>query len=133
MIKKICLLIGFATGVCWLALAQDDTLQQSMKRGKEVYAANCASCHMQDGEGVEGAFPPLAKTGYLKNQKRAIGIVLNGQEGEITVNGKKYNVPMAALNHLTDTEIADVLNFISNSWGNKNLLIKPAQVKAERK
>lgn len=116
-----------------VVMAQQDTLKQSMKRGEEVYTANCSSCHMPQGEGVDGAFPPLAKTDYLKNQKRAIGIILNGQEGEITVNGVKYNVPMTALPHLTDHEIADVLNYISNSWGNKNLMIKPAQVKAERK
>ncbi|MEO7767204.1 MAG: cytochrome c, partial [Ferruginibacter sp.] len=124
---------GFITCSCWLVFAQEDTLQQSMKRGEEVYTANCASCHMPAGEGVESAFPPLANTTYLKNQKRTIGIVLNGQEGEITVNGKKYNVPMAALSQLSDKEVADVLNYVSNSWKNKNPMVKPAQVKAERK
>lgn len=133
MIIKTSLLIGFVTSACWLVFAQEDTLQQSMKRGEEVYANNCASCHFPAGEGVEGAFPPLGNTAYLKNQKRAIGIILNGQEGEITVNGKQYNTPMAAMNNLTDKEIADVFNFVSNSWGNKYPMIKPAQVKAERK
>jgi len=133
MIKKISLLIVFVTGACWLALAQEDTLKQSMKRGEEVYNQNCASCHMPDGEGAEIVCPPLAKTTYLKNQKRAIGIVLNGQKGEITVNGKQYNIPMAPLNNLTDREVADVLNYVSNSWGNKYPMIQPAQVKSERK
>ncbi|MEO6548693.1 MAG: cytochrome c [Ferruginibacter sp.] len=133
MNKKISLFTCLIICTSWFALAQDDTLQQSMKRGESVYTANCASCHMPAGEGVEGAFPPLAATAYLKNQQRAIGIVLNGQEGELTVNGKQYNVPMAALGHLSDKEVADVLNFVSNSWGNKNAIIKPAQVKAERK
>lgn len=133
MFKKITLITGFVTGACLLVLAQEDTLKQSMQRGEEVYAANCASCHLPAGEGVESVFPPLANTAYLKNQKRAIGIILNGQEGEITVNGKKYSTPMAAVNQLTDREVADVLNYISNSWGNKNAVIKPAQVKAQRK
>jgi nitrite reductase (NO-forming) len=133
MIKKISLVIVFITGACWLVFAQEDTLPQSMKRGEEVYNAYCVSCHMPDGEGAEIVCPPLAKTAYLKNQKRAIGIVLNGQQGEITVNGKQYNVPMDPLNNLTDKEVADVLNYVSNSWGNKNPMIKPAQVKAERK
>ena len=123
----------FATGACWLALAQEDTLKQSMKRGEEVYNQYCASCHMPNGEGEEIICPPLAKTTYLKDQKRAIGIVLNGQEGEITVNGKQYDVPMAAMDNLTDREVADVLNYVSNSWGNKYPMIKAAQVKAERK
>ncbi|MEO6730545.1 MAG: cytochrome c [Ferruginibacter sp.] len=133
MIKKITLIFCFFAGTAILVLAQEETLKQSMKRGKEVYAANCASCHMPVGEGVESVFPPLAATTYLKDQKRAIGIILNGQEGEITVNGKKYNTPMAPVNHLSDREIADVLNFVSNSWGNKNPQIKPGKVKAERK
>lgn len=121
------------SGVSWISAEQQDGLQESMKRGEEVYTANCASCHQPMGEGVEGAFPPLAKTNYLKDQRRAIDIILHGQEGEITVNGKQYNTPMIALAQLSDKEVADVLNYVSNSWGNKYPLIKPAQVKAQRK
>ncbi|MEP7144314.1 MAG: cytochrome c [Ferruginibacter sp.] len=134
MIGKTLLLMVSVTMACaWMGFAQDGTLKESMKRGEDVYSANCASCHQATGEGVEAVFPPLANTVYLKNQKKIIGIILNGQTGEITVGGKKYNTPMAALSQLSDIEIADVLNFVSNSWGNKNPMIKAAQVKAERK
>ena len=112
---------------------QEDDLPQSIKRGESVYQANCASCHMPEGEGVQAVFPPLAKTDYVKNAKRAIGIILNGQEGEISVNGITYNSAMTALPQLSDQEVADVLNFVRNSWGNKYPIIKAAQVKAERK
>ena len=132
MIQKICILSVISFAFLFL-FAQDDTLKKSMKRGEEIYASNCAGCHQPTGEGVPDAFPPLAKTSFLKNQQRAIGIVLNGIEGEIIVNGKKYNIPMAGLNQLSDNEIADVLNYVSNSWGNKNPIIKPLQVKAIRK
>ncbi|MDO9373216.1 MAG: cytochrome c [Ferruginibacter sp.] len=132
-LRTICLFTLLITSASWLGTLQKDTLQQSMKRGEEVYATSCANCHMPQGEGVEGAFPPLAKTVYLKNQKRAIDIILHGQEGEIVVNGKTYNVPMAAMNHLTDQQVADVLNYVSNTWGNKNPMIKPVQVKTARK
>lgn len=133
MIKKIMLMAVFVIIARWLVMAQDDTLAKSIKRGEDVYTANCSGCHMPEGEGLEGVYPPLAKTDYLKNQKRAIDIVLHGQEGEITVNGKVYNVPMAAFSQLSDQEVADVLNYVGNSWTNKNPVIKPAQVKAERK
>jgi len=133
MIKKTCLLLGLFVGIYLLVWAQEDTLAESMKRGEEVYAAQCANCHMPAGEGVEAVCPPLANTDYLKNQKRAIDIILKGQSEEITVNGKQYNVPMDSLSNLSDKEIADVLNFVSNSWGNKNPMIKPAQVMAQRK
>jgi len=132
MTKKIVLLIAFFTGACWLAIAQEDTLEQSMKRGALVYEDNCATCHMPQGEGDEVACPPVANTTYLKDQQRAIDIVLHGQDTQITVNGKQYNSPMDSMNYLTDKQVADVLNYISNSWGNKYPMIKPAQVKARR-
>lgn len=111
---------------------QKQDLQESMKRGKEVYTLHCQNCHMENGEGMEGVNPPVAKTTYLKDVKKNIGYILNGQTGEITVNGKKYNAIMNPLNYLDDQQIADVLNFIRNSWGNKYPVVTPAQVKAER-
>lgn len=135
MIKIISLLLLLipATSLFLFDKMQEDDLPQSIKRGESVYQANCAGCHMPEGEGVEAVFPPLAKTDYVKNVKRAIGIILNGQEGEISVNGITYNSAMSALPQLTDQEVADVLNFVRNSWGNKYPIIKAAEVKAERK
>jgi mono/diheme cytochrome c family protein len=101
--------------------------------GKEVYALHCQSCHMEKGQGMEGVYPPLAKTSYLKDAKKNIKIILEGQSGEITVNSKKYNSNMPAQPYLTDKEIADVLTYVRSSWGNKYPAVKPAQVKAERK
>ncbi len=88
---------------------------------------------MENGEGTEGVNPPLAKTTYLKDTKKNIGIILNGQTGEVTVSGKKYNAIMNPLNFLDDKQVADVMNYIRNSWGNKYPIVTPAQVKAERK
>ena len=111
-----------------------DTLKESIIRGEKIYAANCQSCHMPAGEGITGTFPPLAKSDYLmKDQKRAIRSVLHGVSGEITVNGVKYNMDMPAQDYLSDAEVADVLNYVQNSWGNKAKAVTPAQVKAERK
>ncbi len=107
--------------------------KQDKKKGKELYTLNCQSCHMENGEGLEGIYPPLAKTSYVKDSKKIIDIILNGQSGEITVNGKNYNAEMPAQSNLTDQQIADVLTYIRSSWGNKYSAIKPAQVKAQRK
>ena len=112
---------------------QDKNLQESMKRGKEVYTLHCQNCHMENGQGMEGVNPPLAKTAYLKDTKKNIGIILNGQTGDVVVNGKKYNAIMNPLNYLDDKQIADVLNYVRNSWGNKYPIVTPAQVKAIRK
>lgn len=88
---------------------------------------------MATGEGVPATFPPLAKSDYLlKDQKRAVRTVLHGLSDEITVNGEKYNMAMPGQSHLSDQEVADVLNYIQNNWGNKAKAVTPAQVKAER-
>ncbi len=110
-------------------------LNESVKRGKEVYALNCQNCHMENGEGMAGVNPPVAKADYLKKPaKTLIDVILKGQSGEVVVNGITYNVPMPAYDYLTDVQIADVLNYIKNSWGNKIPgMITPAMVEAQRK
>lgn len=112
----------------------DQRLKESIKRGKEVYVVECENCHMEDGKGTPEINPPLAKADYIKKPTETlIGIVLKGQSGEVVVNGKKYNTLMPAQEYLTDVQIADVLNYVRNSWGNKKRgMIKPAMVKALR-
>jgi mono/diheme cytochrome c family protein len=110
-------------------------LPKSIERGKDVYATYCMNCHMEDGKGTPDLYPPLAKSDYLKKPvKLQIVAVLEGQDGEVIVNGKKFNVLMPAQNYLTDDQVADALNYSRNTWGNKNALaITPAQVNALRK
>lgn len=103
-------------------------LAESVKRGKVVYETNCVSCHMSEGEGLEGTFPPLAKTGRLSDKGRLVKIVFHGLSGPITVDGVEYNMEMNPV-PLSDEEAADVLNYIRNSWGNKAPEIKVGEVK----
>ena len=108
-------------------------LAKSIERGKEVYTTYCMSCHMMDGAGTD-IYPPVAKTDYLKKPaNHLINIILKGQSGEITVNKKKYNALMPEQAYLSDEQVADVLNYIRNSMGNKYATaITPQQVKALR-
>lgn len=110
-------------------------LEESIKRGKEVYVLNCQNCHMEDGKGTPEINPPLADADYLKNPADTlINVILNGQSGEVVVNGQKYNIAMPAQEYLTDIQIADVLNYVRNSWGNKIPgAIAPEMVKPLRK
>lgn len=97
---------------------QDDALAKSMERGKLIYAENCVTCHMGAGEGVAGAFPPLAKADYLvKTPEKAIAAIKFGLSEKITVNGVAYEGMMPNPG-LDNEEIADVMNYIQNSWGN---------------
>jgi len=113
----------------------NQALSESIKRGKEVYTLYCQNCHMEDGKGTPDINPPVAKADYLKKPaKTLIDVILKGQSGEVVVNGKKYNAIMPAQEYLSDEQIADVLNYIRNSWGNKIPgTITPASVKALRK
>lgn len=107
-------------------------LKESMEAGKIVYNSNCAACHQPNGEGTKGVFPPLAKSDYLMADKgRAISAIINGLQGKITVNGQDYDNVMPALD-LSDEDVADVLTYVRNSWGNKSDQVKPSEVKKAR-
>lgn len=101
-----------------VANTTEKPLAQKIADGKQLYMTTCFACHQAEGQGIPNAFPPLAKSDYLNaDVKRAIGIVLHGKTGEITVNGNKYNSVMTSQT-LTDVEVADVLTYVYNSWGN---------------
>lgn len=104
-------------------------LEESINKGKRIYKANCVSCHMANGEGMTGAFPPLAKSDYLMEDKeRSIKLILEGANGEMKVNNKTYYGNMLGYNMLKDQQVADVLNYIRNSWGNKGEVIQAKEV-----
>ncbi|WP_255510469.1 copper-containing nitrite reductase [Flavobacterium sp. GSA192] len=108
------------------------TVPEQIKAGKGLYERTCFACHQLEGQGIPNAFPPLAKSDFLNaNPDRAIGAVLHGLSGEITVNGKKFNNVMTSQN-LTDEQVADVLTYVYNSWGNNKTVVTPAKVKAVR-
>ncbi len=135
MKKLIISLLVLGTLSTFLALQQKPKfdLKASAERGKEIYLRNCISCHMEQGEGLEGIFPPLAKSDYmLADKKRAIQQTLYGVTGEMTVNGKSYNGEMNAFD-LTDEQTSDLMNYVFNSFENKGGVITPADVKAARK
>ena len=118
--KPILLTLFFFLSFIFVGCSQTEALKSSIIRGEEIYTDFCVSCHLPSGEGVKGVFPPLAKSDYLyKNREASIRGIKFGQSGEIIVNGIKYNGVMAPMG-LSDDEIADVMNYITNSWGNKN-------------
>ncbi len=95
-------------------------VSESYLRGKEIYSDFCVTCHLPNGKGIPGNFPPLAESDWLKNKKtESIRAIKYGISGPILVNGEKYNNVMAAQG-LSDQEVADVMNYISNSWGNSS-------------
>jgi nitrite reductase (NO-forming) len=109
------------------------TREQQVKAGEVLFKGTCSACHQETGAGIPSVFPPLAKSDFLvANPKRAIGIALNGLTGPVTVNGTTYNSVMPPMSQLNDDEIANILTFALNSWGNNGGVVTSAEVKAER-
>jgi nitrite reductase (NO-forming) len=100
--------------------------------GGRLYKTYCMGCHQAEGQGIQGTFPPLAKSDYLADKSRAIAAVLSGLTGPIEVNGQRYNGVMPPMGHLKDDEIADILSYVCQSWGNEADAVSAADVAAQR-
>jgi nitrite reductase (NO-forming) len=109
------------------------TLQDQVQAGRSLFAGTCSVCHQANGEGLPGVFPPLAKSDFLATDPaRAIDVVLRGLTGKVAVNGTDYNSVMPPMNQLNDDEVANILTYVLNSWGNAGGRISTGQVKKAR-
>jgi mono/diheme cytochrome c family protein len=127
-------LIGLAqTKKTSIPAGKGTPLQQSINRGQLVYGVNCLSCHQADGYGVGNLNPPLVGTSWvLGNKASLIRMVLKGSQGQVEIDGEKFHNTMPAQAHLTDQQLADVLTYVRNSFGNKASVVTLAEVKAIR-
>ncbi|BBB65675.1 anaerobically induced outer membrane protein [Undibacterium sp. YM2] len=109
------------------------TVQDQVNAGGQLFAGTCSVCHQANGAGLPGVFPPLAQSDYLNTDpQRSIGVLLRGLSGKVSVNGKDFDSVMPAMNQLNDDEVANILTYVLNSWGNKGGRILASEVKAER-
>lgn len=96
--------------------------------GKTIFSTTCQACHQADGKGIPNVFPPLAGSDFLNaNKERAIGIVLHGLQGQVTVKGNNFNGVMPAQN-LNEKQIAAVLTYVYSQWGNSGKKVTPEEV-----
>ena len=108
-------------------------MTQMVEQGKTVYGQYCVACHQVDGNGMSGAFPPLTQTKWVEGDNaELISVLLNGMEGEITVKGEKYNNVMPKHDFLSDEDIAAVLTYVRQSFGNSASEITAAEVTEAR-
>jgi len=106
---------------------------EQIRFGQRVYEANCMACHQANGEGIPGAFPPLAKSDYLNNNPLlGVNAIIKGLSGPIKVNNVNYNGVMPAMN-LNDEDIANVITFVLNNWDNAGGKVSAEQVAKQRK
>lgn len=116
------------------AAPDNQNVQAAATRGKTVYTTYCLACHQASGGGVPNLNPPLVKTSFvLGDKKKLITILLKGMDEEVEINGNYYSNTMPPQAFLKDQEVADVLTYIRNNFGNKASAVTPAEVKAARK
>jgi nitrite reductase (NO-forming) len=109
------------------------TKEAQIAAGKALFAGTCSVCHQAEGQGLEGVFPPLAKSDFFNaDAKRAIDLVLNGKSGKVTVNGKDFNSTMPPMSQLNDDEIANILTYVSADLGNAGKAFSAAEVAEHR-
>jgi mono/diheme cytochrome c family protein len=130
-------LLSFLFLLAAFALSNCDSDTNTYKQGKILYDRYCANCHMEDGSGLKGLIPPLAKSDYLLAHRAELPcILLRGQQGKIVVNGVEYgNQEMPAIKRLTndpltDFEITNILNYVSTSMQNNEKIWTIDEVRA---
>ena len=116
------------------AAAVAATDAESVKRGQAVYSRTCIACHQPTGMGLPPVFPPLAGSEWVsKDASIAVRNIINGMQGPVTVKGMTYNSMMPPVAGLSDKDIADVVNYVNNTWGNAGPSVTEAEVAAIKK
>lgn len=133
LMKTLTRLIILTTGLTVVAQADDKAAPSAeiMKRGQAVYNRTCVACHQPTGLGIAPVFPPLAGSEWVAmSPSIPIRNILHGMTGPVTVKGVTYNGMMPAVAGLTDGDIADVVTFVRNSFGNSGSVVTEEDVKA---
>lgn len=141
--KQLMFFFGLLMAVCSILMAlfsfrlpvQGKDLAISMQRGKKVYDQICVACHGVDGGGMPRMNPPLWKTSYVLGDKKALAkIILKGLKGgEVEIDGDRFENAMPAQESLlSDQQIADVLTYVRNSFGNKASSVTITEVRNVR-
>lgn len=129
LLTACCLLLSCST--------KDAKHQQYYVRGQQLYIKNCANCHQKNGAGLGLLYPPIAESNFIPNNlEEVLCLMRHGKQGELEVNGKRYNKTMPAMPSLTDLEIAEIATYIYNEWGHRQGIIdvkdvSPALAKCE--
>ena len=132
MLKLVAIAVMCSISVITMGQKRTD-LQSSIARGKAVFENTCLACHQADASGVPNLAPPLIKTSFVLGDKtKLINIILNGLK-DVEIDGERYDNPMPAFDYLTDTEVADVLTYVRNNFGNKAGFVKAEEVAIVRK
>jgi mono/diheme cytochrome c family protein len=130
------LLICMIATILYACQSNGSSLEQDMyyTNGRDLYVKHCQNCHGEQGEGLENLIPPLTDTTYLKNNRnKLVCYIKNGMSEKIYVDGREFHDKMPAHEEFTDIDLAQLVVFISNSYGNKQGMYSTKEVAADLK
>jgi len=108
---------------------QQIDLQNYMSNGKDIYKAKCQNCHGENGEGLGELAPPLTDSVFLKSNKMRLAcIIKNGANETFLIHGKAYKEKMPAFPELADIDVAQVMVYVTNSFGNHQGFVPYSEV-----
>jgi cytochrome c551 len=114
---------------CGQSSVKDTKFQQYYVQGEQLYKKNCSNCHQKKGSGLGRVYPPLSTSDYMDQHfEEVLCLMKYGKEGEIIVNGKKFNKAMKGITSLTELEIAEIATYIYNTWEHKKGMVEITQV-----
>lgn len=118
------LLLAFSAVIISCSPRKDVKFEQYMVHGERLYEIHCANCHQSSGEGLGRLIPPLKGSDYLAAHAGNLACLLKfGLADSIIVLGQMYNQPMPANVSLDPIDIAEILTYITNSWGNEGIMV----------
>ncbi|HEX8312781.1 MAG TPA: PQQ-dependent sugar dehydrogenase [Chthoniobacteraceae bacterium] len=127
LVRRLCIAVALMPLLGIAAVADEQ-----MERGAAIYAEKCVICHQPSGQGAPPIYPPLAQSDWmLSNRERAIKVVCEGLTGTIVVNGQSYTNSMPA-QMLDDVQVANVMTYVFNSWGNSGKPFTADEVRVAR-
>jgi mono/diheme cytochrome c family protein len=135
MRKLILLVVFFTIAIMTIISACGDENSIKYQRyyadGSQLYKVHCGNCHMDDGKGLAALIPPLTDTTYLrKNREKLACFIVYGLNDTIVVNNIEYQGQMLAEKHLAAIDLAKVLTYITNSYGNHQGIYDVTEVEA---
>ena len=103
-------------------------LQSYIANGQRLYNTYCVNCHQRDGRGLRQLIPPLRQADYIKDHKKVACLIKYGIQGPLRVNDILYDAPMPAQKQLRNIQIAEIMSYIGNAWGNREGLIAVKEI-----
>ena len=104
-------------------------LRQFQVQGERLYQENCSNCHQPDGSGLARLYPPVNDPNLLQHADRIVCAIRYGVNGPITIGGKTFDQPMVAVDRLSDLEIAEIITYMTTTWGGWERITEPDSVR----